>query len=79
MVFLAFIFIFALGFFILGRRINTSTAKKTKKERKERKGIITREQKLSKQVRSGQMANVFIASVGLGISYFNTRFCVVPL
>ena len=59
---------------MLGRKSNTSTAKKTKKKRKERKGIITREQKLShgKQVTSGQMANVFIASVGLGISYFNT-------
>ena len=57
---------------MLGRKSNTSTAKKTKKKRKKRKGIITREQKLSKQVTSGQMANVFIARVGLGISYFNT-------
>ena len=34
LVFLALIFIFTLVFLLLGRRINTSTAKKTKKKRK---------------------------------------------
>ena len=37
LVFLAFIFIFTLVFSLLGRRNNSSTAKKTKKKRKERK------------------------------------------
>ena len=34
LVFLALIFIFTLVFLLLGRRISTSTAKKTKKKRK---------------------------------------------
>ena len=37
LVILTLIFIFALGFFILGRRIDTSTAKKTKRKRNGRK------------------------------------------
>ena len=36
LVILALIFIFAMGFFILGRRNNTLTAKKTRRKRKRR-------------------------------------------
>ena len=63
LVFLAFIFIYALIFLMLGRNNSTSTAKKTKKKRK---GKDTRGQKLSKHsVRSGQMKNVFILMLDL--------------
>ena len=70
LVFLALTFIFALVFLLLGGKNNTSTAKKTKKEKGRQRD--TCEQKLRKQVR-GQMANVCIASVCLGI----TKMCRV--
>ena len=79
--FLAFIFIFALGFFmpLLGARNNISIVKKIKKEKKGGKGI--RGQRLRKQVRR-EKANVFIASVGISKMcqfncMFNTGFCFV--
>ena len=77
LVFLAFIFIFALGFLmrLLGARNNISIVKKEGGQR------YTRGQRLRKQVRR-EKANVFIASVGISKvcqfnCMFNTGFCFV--
>ena len=78
LVFLAFIFIFALGFLmpLLGARNNISIVKKTKKEKKGGQRY-TRGQRLRKQVRR-EKANVFIAGVGISFNcMFNTGFCFV--
>ena len=77
LVFLAFIFIFALGFLmpLLGARNNISIVKKERGQR------YTRGQRLRKQERR-EKANVFIASVGISKMcqfncMFNTGFCFV--
>ena len=77
LVFLAFIFIFALGFLmpLLGARNNISIMKKEGGQR------YTRGQRLRKQIRR-EKANVFIASVGISKMcqfncMFNTGFCFV--
>ena len=77
LVFLAFIFIFALGFLmpLLGARNNISIVKKEGGQR------YTRGQRLRKQVRR-EKANVFITSVGISKMcqfncMFNTGFCFV--
>ena len=77
LVFLAFIFIFALGFLmpLLGARNNISIVKKEGGQR------YTRGQRLRKQVRR-EKANVFIASVGISKMcqfncMFNAGFCFV--
>ena len=77
LVFLAFIFIFALGFLmpLLGARNNISIVKEEGGQR------YTRGQRLRKQVRR-EKANVFIASVGISKvcqfnCMFNTGFCFV--
>ena len=77
LVFLAFIFIFALGFLmpLLGARNNISIVKEEGGQR------YTRGQRLRKQVRR-EKANVFIASVGISKMcqfncMFNTGFCFV--
>ena len=77
LVFLAFIFIFALGFLmpLLGARNDISIVKKEGGQR------YTRGQRLRKQERR-EKANVFIASVGISKMcqfncMFNTGFCFV--
>ena len=77
LVFLAFIFIFALGFLmpLLGARNNISIVKKEGGQR------YTRGQRLRKQERR-EKANVFIVSVGISKMcqfncMFNTGFCFV--
>ena len=74
LVFLAFIFIFALGFLmpLLGARNNISIVKKEGGQR------YTRGQRLRKQERR-EKANVFIASVGISkMCQFNCMFTVKP-
>ena len=77
LVFLAFIFIFALGFLVplLGARNSMSIVKKEGGQR------YTRGQRLRKQVRR-QKANLIIARVGISKMYqfncmFYTGFCFV--
>ena len=63
LVFLAFIFIYALVFLMLGRNNSTSTARKPKKKRK---GKDTRGQKLSKQLEP--LRGTYRGPVGHGIA-----------